>query len=184
MMKISFFEFLIAVTVIWVVVRSIVSAKNNRFDFKYECKLLLVYFCLVVVGRFVYFPYHLTDGHIGYLCFDIDYILPFRINLIPIINYVKWFPSWTKFNIFGNISLFIPVGIIFPFCINELDSIKKTVLTGFLMSVIIELSQLLLYERFTDIDDVITNTSGVFIGACLYFFIVKRILERIKQKSE
>ena len=52
------------------------------------------------------------------------------------------------------------------------------------MSVIIELSQLLLFERFTDIDDVITNTFGVLIGSCIYFFFLKKIIEKIKQKNK
>ena len=42
-------------------------------------------------------------------------------------------------------------------------------LAGFGCSFLIEVSQLLFYERASDIDDLILNTTGVFIGALIYF---------------
>ena len=184
MIRISFFEFVTAIIIIWAAVRLIVFAKTKQFDIKYELKLLPVCIYLIVVARFVYFPYRLIDGHIGNLNFDASKILPFNVNLVPSIHMVQWVPKWARFNYFGNIFLFIPVGIIFPNCLKKLDSIKTNVLIGFIMSVIIELSQLLLFERFTDIDDVITNTFGVLIGSCIYFFFLKKIIEKIKQKNK
>lgn len=65
----------------------------------------------------------------------------------------------------------IPVGIVWPICFKELDSIEKTVLAGAGFSLLIEISQLLLYERCSDIDDLILNTAGVIIGAMIYFGI-------------
>ena len=44
---------------------------------------------------------------------------------------------------------------------------------GICFIIFIELSQLLCTERHTDIDDVILNTSGVLIGACILFAIRK-----------
>ena len=77
-------------------------------------------------------------------------------------------------NLIGNISMFIPVGFLLPFCFSKLNSVKNVVFVGFKISLFIELSQLILYERSTDIDDLILNTLGVFIGALIYFSIFKR----------
>ena len=48
------------------------------------------------------------------------------------------------------------------------------VFAGMAFILFIELSQLLCPERHTDIDDLILNTSGVLIGACIIFAIRKR----------
>jgi glycopeptide antibiotics resistance protein len=47
------------------------------------------------------------------------------------------------------------------------------VFAGICFIIFIELSQLLCPERHTDIDDIILNTSGVMIGACVIFAIRK-----------
>ena len=69
--------------------------------------------------------------------------------------------------------MFIPVGIVWPICFGKLDNIRKTVLAGLGLILFIELTQLLCLERHTDIDDVILNTSGVLLGACIIFAIRK-----------
>ena len=68
----------------------------------------------------------------------------------------------------GNIFIFIPVGLLISLIWNIKD--KNVVLTGFLISLSIELTQLFL-KRTTDIDDLILNTLGVIIG----LLISKRI---------
>ncbi|HCW04256.1 MAG TPA: hypothetical protein DGK91_06850 [Clostridium sp.] len=65
--------------------------------------------------------------------------------------------------------MFIPVGIVWPICFKKLDNIGKAILAGAIFSLLIEISQLLFYERCSDIDDLILNTAGVAIGALIYF---------------
>jgi glycopeptide antibiotics resistance protein len=72
-------------------------------------------------------------------------------------------------NIIGNITMFIPVGFVWPFCFKKLDTIGKVVLAGGGLTLFIELTQLPFYARCSDIDDLIMNTTGVFIGAIIYF---------------
>ena len=67
--------------------------------------------------------------------------------------------------------MFIPVGIVWPVCFKKLNNFGKTVLAGAAYSFLIEMSQLLFYDRGTDIDDLILNTTGVVIGALIYFLI-------------
>ena len=46
----------------------------------------------------------------------------------------------------------------------------------------IEVSQLLFYERSSDIDDLILNTTGAFIGALIYFSAVA-LIKRSKKNT-
>ena len=70
--------------------------------------------------------------------------------------------------------MFIPVGIVWPICFKKLDSVWKTVRTGAVMIGFIEVSQLLFYDRCSDVDDFILNMIGVMTGALIYFGIKKR----------
>jgi len=87
-------------------------------------------------------------------------------------------------NFYGNILMFTPVG----FCAPLLRTFKKPVFAGtfagFLLSVFIEVFQLFV-PRTTDIDDVIMNTFGAFLGALIWpaFHVLLPGLDaRIKNK--
>ena len=71
-------------------------------------------------------------------------------------------------NFLGNIILFIPFGVIIPLLWKT--STKKTIFIGFCSSFFIEFSQLFL-TRGTDVDDLILNTSGVFLGILVFKFL-------------
>ena len=170
MLEITFTELLIFITSTWVILRIIFGIKNKKVDIKYEGKLLTVYLCIVVISRIVYFPLELKNGHIDALIFAPDRIVPFRINTTPVIHMFDSYDGWL-INIVGNITMFIPVGICWPFCFKKLDNIKKTVLAGFGFTLFIEISQLLFYDRCSDIDDLMLNTAGVLLGAVSYFLV-------------
>lgn len=153
--------------------RVICAIKNQKVDWIYEVKLLMVYICLVVISRIVYFPMRLEEGRIASLYLDVDKIYPFWINLTPIVHMFDVYDGWL-INIIGNIAMFIPVGIAWPFCFKKLDTIGKTVFAGASYSLLIEITQLPFYSRCSDIDDLIMNTTGVLIGAIIYFGVKKR----------
>ena len=90
------------------------------------------------------------------------------INIIPFYFLVDRYPGW-KMNIIGNIAMFIPVGIVWPICFKKLDTIGKTILAGAGFTLFIELTQLFCLGRHTDVDDLLLNTFGVAIGACIVF---------------
>lgn len=62
-----------------------------------------------------------------------------------------------------NIILFIPLGILLPFLWKKYNTLKATLMVGFLMSLAIEILQILTY-RATDINDIIANTFGTVLG--------------------
>ena len=63
-----------------------------------------------------------------------------------------------------NILFFIPFGFLYP----GKKSIRHVCVAGLFMSVSIELMQLLTLLGECELDDVISNTFGAFIGVCLY----------------
>ncbi len=175
MLEITYLQLIIAITIVWVLLRIFFSVKAGRVDIKRELTLLTVYICLVVIARIVYFPWHHVNGHIDTLKFDASRILPFWFNLVPLIHLADIYDGW-QMNIIGNITMFIPVGIVWPLCFKKLDNVLEVVLAGLGFTGFVEITQLLFYERNTDIDDIILNTLGVFIGAIIYFRIRKAIM--------
>lgn len=63
-----------------------------------------------------------------------------------------------------NILLFIPMGFFISFLFQEYRSPLKSAILGFGISFGIELLQIFTY-RATDINDLITNTAGTFVGS-------------------
>ena len=168
MFEITYKGLFIFICVAWVVTRAICGIKNKKLDWMYEVKLLTVYICLVVIARIVYFPMRLVEGRIASLVLDVDKIFPLWINLIPIVHLFDVYDGWL-INIIGNVTMFIPVGLVWPFCFKKLDTLGKTVLAGVGFPLFIEITQLPFYDRCSDIDDIILNTTGLFIGALIYF---------------
>lgn len=172
MIKISYMQMYIFITIVWILVRAAIAIAIKNFSVKRELQMLLVYICLVVIARFVYFPLHHVDGKIGSLTIGYTAKQADMISLIPFYFLFDRYDGWLT-NIIGNIAMFIPVGIVWPICFRKLDSIKKTVFAGMVFTLSIELTQLLCPERHTDIDDLILNSSGVVIGACILFAVRK-----------
>ena len=84
-----------------------------------------------------------------------------QIRLIPLQTFVSprvWWGPWL--NLFGNIALFMPVGWVF-----YRHSVRRAVLCGLLLSLGIETAQYALAIGFSDLDDVLFNTLGAYLGA-------------------
>ncbi|MBN1220444.1 MAG: VanZ family protein [Anaerolineae bacterium] len=77
-------------------------------------------------------------------------------------------------DVIGNIIVFVPLGAglagILPRA-NLGQAICRVTLVGFLFSLTIELTQLAIPTRATDIDDLIFNTVGVTMGALLFILL-------------
>lgn len=181
MIEISYLTVFTAITVLWVIIRAVIALKNRKIDIVHELKLLIFYFYIEMMAMIVYFPINFTTGQIGTMKFDAERIIPPLLNPIPFIHILDRYPGWLRVLI-GNIVLFIPIGIIWPFCFSRIDNILKVTAAGLGFSLFIELTQLLLYERMTDADDLILNTLGALIGAIIYFSV--RAIIRKKRISK
>ena len=67
--------------------------------------------------------------------------------------------------------MFIPIGIFLPLIWNV--SYKKTIVYGIIFSITVEIIQIWL-PRVTDIDDVILNNIGVFIGTRIHKYCIAK----------
>jgi glycopeptide antibiotics resistance protein len=173
MIEITYFQLFLFITIIWIISRFAVAKYTKTFSVKREIQLLLVYVCIVVIFRFVYFGFHLENGRIPVLRIGFGEDIHNMISIIPFYFLVDRYDGW-KMNIIGNITMFIPVGIVLPICFSKLNTITKAILAGAGLSLFIEVTQLFCLGRHTDVDDLILNTIGVVIGVCIVFLIRRK----------
>ena len=129
---------------------------------------------LAVLIRFVFYPFFTVNGKVQPLIINMGSIQPLRINLIPLVNILDYdIKREATINIIGNISMFIPTGIIMPILYRRLDRFWKVLLAGAGLSFGIEMIQLLFPGSVTDIDDLILNAAGVAIGYGIYKLAVR-----------
>lgn len=83
-------------------------------------------------------------------------------NLIPLIDVVNSPLDYIR-NTVLNIILFMPLGFLLPVIWKEYRSLRVVALAGLLLSVMIEVLQIFTF-RLTDVDDLITNTTGAVLG--------------------
>ncbi|MCM1487710.1 MAG: VanZ family protein [Firmicutes bacterium] len=90
-------------------------------------------------------------------------------------QYVPYIAAWIQrgridagnfYDLVYNIVFFIPLGLFLPFVMKK-PALWKTVLIGFIFTVLVETSQMLT-NHCSDINDVIDNTLGAFVGHLLY----------------
>ncbi|OUN97350.1 hypothetical protein B5F98_06380 [Pseudoflavonifractor sp. An44] len=88
------------------------------------------------------------------------------LNLVP--SLVRWLQgnlllgSWVKTMLVGNILMYIPMGLLFPFTFPRLSR-QKLWLTAVIVPAIIEIIQPVVGRSF-DIDDLICNFIGILLG--------------------
>ncbi len=182
MIKFSFLLVEGLYTAVWVLIRIIVCLIKKRIDWKRELMLLLMYVNLAVIIRFSFFPMELADGKIQSLILDAATVFPFRINYIPFTHLFEYNSRHdTLLNLIGNVTMYIPSGIILPVIYKKLDRFWKVFAAGALISICVEICQLPFSVRSTDINDLILNVFGVAIGYLLYS-TVKIIIKKIRSK--
>lgn len=85
-------------------------------------------------------------------------------------------------NIWGNILMFIPAGI-YLILHNSSKSITNNLFYIFLLSLFIEVGQYIFALGATDVDDIILNLVGGFIGLIIYIIAEKIFKNDIKIKN-
>ena len=169
MIKISYALLVVLISFLWLLSRFLVWRKQGFIHWKRELALLFVYVCIVVVARFTFFPFSKVNGQIQPLVFDPAQVFPPRVNLLPIV-YLLDYPEQREalLNLIGNTAMFVPLGIVWPIVYSRLNTPLKAIGAGFGFSLFIEILQLPFYDRVSDIDDLILNTTGFIIGYVLY----------------
>jgi glycopeptide antibiotics resistance protein len=100
-------------------------------------------------------------------------------NLVPFHTLgIYWRNLGSEFwlrNLFGNLALLLPLGLLGPIALPALDRWWRIALVALLYSIAIEVIQLAVPDRSADIDDVIVNVTGALFGY-LAFVIVRSAL--------
>ena len=115
--------------------------------------------------------YVLSGLFVLYLCEMFDVVG------IPAAQYIRWEPNislipfsdethWLGVQRVLNAVMFAPLGFLLPVLWRGCRKWSVTTLTGFLLSLTIEILQMFCF-RATDVDDLLMNTLGAFLGYCL-----------------
>ena len=162
----------VGITILWFLTRTGCILKGGAFRWKRELQLLLVYICIVVVARFTFFPFSKVNGQIQPLVFDPAQAFPFRVNFIPFV-YLMDYPEFRNamLNLIGNTAMFIPLGIVWPSVFPELNTHRRVIAAGVGCSLLIEILQLPFFDRVSDIDDLILNSTGFLMGYGVYLLV-------------
>ena len=91
--------------------------------------------------------------------------------------------KWVAITAFLNVILFLPLGFFLPLMYKNFKNVGKVVLTGFLLSLSIEIVQMF-GRGSTDVNDLITNTLGTILGYLFYKILSKFILKKINITEE
>ena len=109
----------------------------------------------------------------------------YRYNLMPFVEIRRFWKyrdqlgNFAVFsNIFGNVIGFLPWGFILPIIFRRMDRAFLIFLSGFLLSLIVEVIQLISKVGCFDVDDLILNSLGAVLG---YVFFV--ICDHIRRKK-
>lgn len=130
---------------------------------------------------YLWMVFHVTGvGTVG----DILRLRYLRIRENPLIGGYNFVP----FNSFGigfvlNIVMCMPLGFLLPLIFKRCRKCSKTVLTGFIFSLLIEITQIFNF-RATDVDDLITNTCGALIGYGIWKMFTKMSGDRLVSASD
>ena len=172
MFQIYYTGMLIFISIVWCLVRLLVAGKKKGINWKRELQLLLVYICIIVVARFTFFPFSKVNGRIQPLVFDMAKMIPFRINLVPFVHMTDYvIKREAVLNFVGNVTMFMPIGVIYPMVYKELNTHWKVIAAGVGFSLFIEILQLPFFDRVTDMDDLILNSLGYVIGYGIYLLV-------------
>jgi glycopeptide antibiotics resistance protein len=124
-------------------------------------------------------------GFLGYLVFfssefgrDAPHLSQY--NLVPfktITNFIKYH-EYVNFqtlmvNILGNVVAFVPFGVIMPIVFKKKEAyyyFHIVVIWAFLLSLTIEVTQIVMSVGAFDVDDLILNTFGAIIGYLVFLY--------------
>lgn len=124
-----------------------------------------------------YIWYYLLNGSPGT---EIGRLFVLEYNLVPsIILYWKGEltgGSWVQFMAFGNVLMFLPLGLLLPFVDRRINW-RNMLLVFFGCSLLIEVIQPVVGRSF-DVDDLIYNSLGGISGFLL-FSLVRKIFPRV-----
>jgi len=129
--------------------------------------LVYVFMVLTLTGYFILFREIAAHGWWHRVLLRVQ--TKERINLHPFLMFKQFRLASTQ--VIGNLVMLLPLGIYIPLLFPGLSGFFRVFIICLVVSISIELMQLITSVRSTDIDDVILNTSGAVVGYVLYKFL-------------
>lgn len=160
------------------------KARRNEKSVMEICKvigmiLFILYLLLVIYVMFLADSLHRTNQSGCY-----------RYNLEPFREIQRFPKMWKAYgagiaclNLFGNVIAFMPLGFFVPLHVKKYRKCIVTVAISFLFSLMIECTQLVSKVGVFDVDDLMLNTLGGFLGY-LCFAIAFYLYKRYSRKSK
>ena len=105
---------------------------------------------------------------VGFLVFVLYLCCVAAVTGLPSLQYLMFDPNLQMLNII----MFVPAGLLLPLVWEKYGKLKETAGYGFLLSLLIECSQLLCW-RVTDINDLIMNTFGAVVGWMVWRLLLR-----------
>ena len=124
----------------------------------------IVYLCFVFWRMFYYAYGNIHRVQLSEMKYN---LIPFKSIAEMIISDRYGFVAWA-YNLFGNIVIFIPVGLLVQFIISGKKRIYKTFLISFVIILFAEVMQLILRLGVFDVDDIVLNLAGCWIGYLIH----------------
>lgn len=137
----------------------------------------------------VWYNWLLFLVYLGMLCYFLFFaeimgrtanIGQFRYNLVPLREIRRFLEhadslGWriVFLNIYGNVLAFVPFGYFVPNLFGGFRKAISVTFVGFLFSFVVEVAQLFFYVGSFDVDDILLNTIGAFLGYIIYFIFCK-----------
>lgn len=167
MFEIESARFYMILAAVWVAARIIRGMVTRRFELKREIVVNLLFVFLCLLSYRVFEPFTFKLGHST------------KPNLVPIINSLRMIRTANetgyqpmirivRFLLLGNLLVFVPVGLIVSLLFRKLRAGWKMLLIGMATSLLIEALQLILAVRVFDVDDIVLNALGTWLGYALF----------------
>lgn len=169
--------------------------KKNSTGFReFLLSLFAAYIAFLVIMLFTPNSYIANSG-INLTNENFDFVGNFKdrinsgawgVNFVPfrtMKNYIKYSGFLhTLTNIFGNILIFIPYGILLPEIFPKCRKMTKVFLLSFVTSFFVEFIQFFI-GRSVDIDDLILNVFGSIIGYLIWKKVLRYKFAKKKRKK-
>jgi len=143
----------VALGIVTFIFGKIVKKYNNKRS---------IYYCLLVMYVICVFGITILCKIPGYRLYS---LIPFSAYAVNLQRGNTWFFIQELLNIL----MFVPFGVI----VGIKKNLKQTVLIGMGFSLVIEIIQLISARGSFDVNDLLWNTLGTFIGALLQSVILK-----------
>ena len=148
--------------------------------------ILILAFCvyLLLVAYVTFFSRSASEDYLIHIAFFQDFANAIKIDygfftiirifftegLGAVLSHIQIVSKYNVSQVLLNVAMFIPLGYLLPYIFDwyRRSIRRRTVITGFLASLLIENVQLVTKHGFYDVDDLVTNTIGAWIGQGLY----------------